>query len=268
MARAYGPNELGKIEISKEEKFDYWLSLINKDLLEQNEHRWFAWHSVFTEVELSEEFCQEIAAKYIDAGWYVVAFVGMEQDGERVSHFVFFTKDSYVKWLESEDYKEFDYHLISSYETVLEWKRKSIEMELKEELNEVLNKGEDVKMAISPKELIELKHLSKVDKYVKEIDKELRENEPMFEWFEAQINCELPVVLRNAIAEKYIEVGWHKVYHHTTSENGERPGLTAFVFLTVTTEEVFDRAHKNNLSTYWQVSRDGVEKSPITIKTV
>ena len=123
-------------------------------------------------------------------------------------------------------------------------------------------------MAISPKELIELKHLSKVDKYVKEIDKELRENEPMFEWFEAQINCELPVVLRNAIAEKYIEAGWHKVYHHTTSENGERPGLTAFVFLTVTTEEVFDRAHKNNLSTYWQVSREGVEKSPITIKTV
>ena len=133
MARAYGPNELGKIEISKEEKFDYWLSLINKDLLEQNEHRWFAWHSVFTEVELSEEFCQEIAAKYIDAGWYVVAFVGMEQDGERVSHFVFLTKDSYIKWLESEDYKEFDYHMISSYETVLEWKRKSIEMELKEE---------------------------------------------------------------------------------------------------------------------------------------
>ena len=60
MARAYGPEELGRIEISKEEKFDYWLSLINKDLLEQNEHRWFAWHSVFTEVELSEEFCQEI----------------------------------------------------------------------------------------------------------------------------------------------------------------------------------------------------------------
>ena len=60
MARAYGPEELSKIEISKEEKFDYWLSLINRDLLEQNEHRWFAWHSVFTEVELSEEFCQEI----------------------------------------------------------------------------------------------------------------------------------------------------------------------------------------------------------------
>ena len=86
-------------------------------------------------------------------------------------------------------------------------------------------------MAISPKELIELKTLSKVDKYVDEIDKELKENEPMFEWFEAHVNGELPIVLRNAIAKKYIEAGWHKVYHHTTSENGERPGFTYFAFL-------------------------------------
>ena len=99
-------------------------------MLEQNEHRWFAWHSVFTEVELSEEVCQEIAAKYIDAGWYVVAFSSMEQDGNTVSQFVFLTKETFAKWLKSEDYKEFDYNMISSYETVVSWKERAEEIGL------------------------------------------------------------------------------------------------------------------------------------------
>ena len=261
MARAYGPNELGKIKISKEEKFDYWFSVINKDLLEQNEHRWFAWHSVFTEVELSNEFCSELAIRYVESGWYVVAYASVELEVGMVSHFVFLTKESFVKWMTSKDYREHNYKLITGYETALEWSKRDNEKNIKNE--EVYDK-----MAIRPEVLIEKKILSKKEEYIKQIDEELLKNEPMFEWFEASIQGELPIVLRNAIAEEYVKAGWHKVYHHTTSENGERPGLTAFVFLTDTTEEVFDRAHKNNLSTYWQVSRDGVEKSPITIKTV
>ena len=94
MARAYGPDELGKIKISKEEKFDYWFSIINKELLEQNEHRWFVWYSVFTEIELSNEFCSELAIRYVEAGWYVVAYASVKLEEGTVTHFVFLTKDT------------------------------------------------------------------------------------------------------------------------------------------------------------------------------
>ena len=243
---------------SKEEKFDYWFSVINKDLLEQNEHRWFAWHSVFTEVELSNEFCSELAIRYVESGWYVVAYASVELEVGMVSHFVFLTKESFVKWMTSKDYREHNYKLITGYETALEWSKRDNEKNIKNE--EVYDK-----MAIRPEVLIEKKILSKKEEYIKQIDEELLKNEPMFEWFEASIQGELPIVLRNAIAEEYVKAGWYKVYHHTTSENGERPGLTAFVFLTTDTEDKFDRVHKHKLHTYWQVSEDGVEKSPITI---
>ena len=120
-------------------------------------------------------------------------------------------------------------------------------------------------MAISPKELIEMKMLSKVDGYVERIDDYLKTHEPMHEWFEATIQSEIPVVARHEIARRYIEAGWYKVYHHTTSENGERAGLSCFVFVTSDSVGIFERAHKNNLSTYWCVSEDGVYKSPVTI---
>lgn len=41
---------------------------------------------------------------------------------------------------------------------------------------------------------------------------------------------EYPVIVRDLIAEKYREAGWKKVTHKTSSENGERPGLTGFTF--------------------------------------
>lgn len=46
----------------------------------------------------------------------------------------------------------------------------------------------------------------------------------------AMIDDESPVELRNAVAKKYKEAGWKYVYHRTSSENGERPGLTSFIF--------------------------------------
>ena len=101
-------------------------------------------------------------------------------------------------------------------------------------------------MAISPKELIEMKRLSQVDGYVERIDDYLKTHEPMHEWFEETIQSEIPVVARHEIARRYIEAGWYKVYHHTTSENGERAGLSCFVFVTSDSAEIFERAHKNN----------------------
>ncbi|MDO8640836.1 MAG: hypothetical protein Q7R33_04780 [Nitrosarchaeum sp.] len=35
---------------------------------------------------------------------------------------------------------------------------------------------------------------------------------------------------RNAVARQYVDRGWKKVIHKSSSENGERPGLTSFTF--------------------------------------
>ena len=48
---------------------------------------------------------------------------------------------------------------------------------------------------------------------------------------EAIITGEPSLELRDEIAKCYIdEAGWGYVYHRTSSENGERPGLTHFIF--------------------------------------
>ena len=48
---------------------------------------------------------------------------------------------------------------------------------------------------------------------------------------EAIITGEPSVELRNEIARCYVdEAGWGYVYHRTSSENGECPGLTHFIF--------------------------------------
>lgn len=62
-----------------------------------------------------------------------------------------------------------------------------------------------------------------------------------FPWEEAIIEGEYPVEIRNEIAKKYKENGWEFVYHQTSSENGERPGLTCFKF---SMEELIDEHTK------------------------
>lgn len=68
---------------------------------------------------------------------------------------------------------------------------------------------------ITPKELEE--HNTKLD----ELEKK-----------EAIIDGEYPVDVRTAIGLKYREAGWNYVYHITSSEHGDRPGLTRFIFST------------------------------------
>lgn len=41
---------------------------------------------------------------------------------------------------------------------------------------------------------------------------------------------EYPIHVRDLIAKRYMEHGWKYAYHITSSENGERPGLTVFTF--------------------------------------
>lgn len=51
-------------------------------------------------------------------------------------------------------------------------------------------------------------------------------------WEKAIIDGEYSLNVRNIIANKYKENGWDFVYHQTSSENGERAGLTCFIFST------------------------------------
>jgi len=48
------------------------------------------------------------------------------------------------------------------------------------------------------------------------------------------ITDEYSLALRQEIVRMYVAAGWRSIEHKTSSENGERPGLTRFQFLTIT----------------------------------
>lgn len=69
-------------------------------------------------------------------------------------------------------------------------------------------------------------------KLEKEIDDSIKSFHGWHEWEEAIIDGEYPINVRNTIGQKYKEAGWNYVYHITSSEHGDRPGLTRFIFST------------------------------------
>lgn len=84
---------------------------------------------------------------------------------------------------------------------------------------------------ITPEECRKLDETNekKLDELEKEIDKSIKENHGDHPWEEAMLDTELSIKTRDTLAKKYLNVGWNYVYHQTSSENGERPGLTSFV---------------------------------------
>lgn len=76
------------------------------------------------------------------------------------------------------------------------------------------------------------------DKLEKEIDKSILCFHGWYPWEYALIDEEYPTNIRNAIAENYKRVGWNYIYHRTSSEHGDKPGLTSFIF---STEPLDDR---------------------------
>ena len=78
----------------------------------------------------------------------------------------------------------------------------------------------------------------KLDELEKKIDSSIKFHHGWHKWEEAIIDGEYPVNARNAIGQKHKEAGWNYVYHITSSEPGERPGLTDFIF---STEKVDDK---------------------------
>lgn len=77
------------------------------------------------------------------------------------------------------------------------------------------------------------------NKLEKEIDNSIKECHGMNEYEQAFVKGEYPVNIRNTVAQKYKNAGWKYVYHITSSEHGDRPGLTRFIF---STEKPDDKA--------------------------
>lgn len=74
------------------------------------------------------------------------------------------------------------------------------------------------------------------------IDTSIKRFHGWYPWEEAIIDGELSVSVRNELAQRYKAAGWKYVYHQTSSENGERAGLTAFKF----SENELDNKYVNN----------------------
>lgn len=64
-----------------------------------------------------------------------------------------------------------------------------------------------------------------------QIDEAMLKRHGDFSYETATLDYELPKVIRDRLGRKYlIEGKWGSVYHKTSSENGERLGLTTFIF--------------------------------------
>lgn len=85
---------------------------------------------------------------------------------------------------------------------------------------------------ISPQELRKIKDNNiDIENLCKDICEELKKTELQYEdRVEIILRGSYSKEIRNSIAEKYKGVGWSDVTHNTSSENGERPGLTVFAF--------------------------------------
>lgn len=96
---------------------------------------------------------------------------------------------------------------------------------------------------LSPVELI-LDEVENTDfkKLEKLIDDSIKRHHGCYPWEKAILEGELSVSVRNEIAQTYKMAGWKYIYHRTTSENGEKPGLTSFMF---SEKEIEDKYTKN-----------------------
>lgn len=67
-----------------------------------------------------------------------------------------------------------------------------------------------------------------IEAIIIDIDTEIKKNHGHYPYEEAMLHKEYTQAVRNEVARRYREAGWKYVIHRTSSENGERPGLTHF----------------------------------------
>lgn len=86
---------------------------------------------------------------------------------------------------------------------------------------------------IGPNELYKLDdHDNKysIKDMIQDIDRNMKRFHRWYPWEQSIIDYEVSKSMRNRIAQEYIKAGWRYVYHATTTERNERPGLTIFLF--------------------------------------
>ena len=84
---------------------------------------------------------------------------------------------------------------------------------------------------ITPNDLKKIKiENTDFNKIEAEIDEYIKKTHGSYPWEEAIIKGEYSVEVRNTIAKKYKDNGWNFVYHRTSSEHNDKPGLTCFMF--------------------------------------
>lgn len=90
-------------------------------------------------------------------------------------------------------------------------------------------------------EFQQLTNESNVNKMITSIEKAIKGCR-LYSWIDAIIDGEFPLNDRNEVAKRYIdEGGWYGVFHQTSSENGERPGLTDFELFTPESYEKWNK---------------------------
>lgn len=67
-----------------------------------------------------------------------------------------------------------------------------------------------------------------IETIIIDIDKEIKKNHGKYPYEDVILPKEYSWVVREEVARRYREAGWKYVIHRTSSENGERPGLTHF----------------------------------------
>lgn len=94
-----------------------------------------------------------------------------------------------------------------------------------------------------------------VTEIISDIDDGMKRVHGWYPWEEAIIDYELPLHTRNRIANMYVNAGWKYVYHHTSSENLERPGLTVFRF----SMTPLDKNYVRRMYTVTEKSVEGIQ---------
>ena len=84
---------------------------------------------------------------------------------------------------------------------------------------------------ITPNDIIKMEIESiNFNELEKVIDDSIKCFHGWYPWEEAIISGEYSLEIRNVIGKKYKDAGWKHVYHRTSSGNGEKFGLTNFIF--------------------------------------
>ena len=85
----------------------------------------------------------------------------------------------------------------------------------------------------TPEEINEKINLNEKDILLEIVINELN-NSTTLDWYDNYyiviIQSEYSKKSRDYVVDEFKKVGWKKIEHKTSSENGERPGLTSFVF--------------------------------------